>query len=287
MNPILHNQTKSSIELFLGHPAHAVALVGDSGAGKDFLSGYIAAQLLGVATDKLGHNAYFLEIGTSEAAAGIEEVRKLQNFLSLKVPGDAAIRRCVVIRQIETLGREAQNALLKTLEEPPQDTVIICTVAEAQQLPATIASRVQWLTVAPITIKQAKDSFSSYSLAEIERAYHVSEGNVGLLSALLSEKGDHPMVMAIEEARKLLTDSSYQRMLSVEAITKDRQIDLASLLNALYKLLHAALQAASKNDTRQDITRLSEQIAQVLRAQQLIDSKVQPKVVLSWLFYSL
>ncbi len=118
-------------------------------------------------------------------------------------------------------------------------------------------------------------------------AGRIAADNVGLLSALLDESTEHPMVAAIDQARKLLTASAYQRMLGVEQITKDKQKDLPGLMSALYKLLHAALQAASKHHKNQDISKISAQIASVLRAQQLIDANVQPKIVLSWLFYSL
>ncbi len=287
MKPILHGQTKRFIELFLAHPAHAVAVVGDRGAGKDFLARYLASHLMHVSIDKLDNNAYFLPLGTSDELAGIEEVRRLHNFLSLRVPGTAAIRRCVVIREIEALGQEAQNALLKTLEEPPEDTVLICTVSERQQVPATIASRVQWLAIVPLAYQQVVDSFNSYQPADIDKAYYISQGNVGLLSALLRESGDHPMVASIQAARELLGNSSYQRMLRIDAITKDKKQDIAGLLDAFYRLLHAALQSAAKHNKQADIARLRTQISHVLHAQGLVESKVQSKLVLSWLFYSL
>lgn len=56
--------------------------------------------------------------------------------------------KVVLIEQVEHLNRSAFNALLKTLEEPPQNTVMILTTHQLYQLPATLVSRCRQMTFA-------------------------------------------------------------------------------------------------------------------------------------------
>lgn len=74
-----------------------------------------------------------------EDKVGIEQSRKVIEHLNLKpYQGD---RQAVVMVSAENLTLEAQNALLKTLEEPPGDSLILLGISSEDQLLATILSR--------------------------------------------------------------------------------------------------------------------------------------------------
>lgn len=74
-----------------------------------------------------------------EEKLGIEMVKKIQEFLSLKpYQGN---QHALVLLAAENLTRDAQNALLKTLEEPVGETIIILGAASEEQLLPTIISR--------------------------------------------------------------------------------------------------------------------------------------------------
>ena len=70
---------------------------------------------------------------------GIEQIRNLQKTLFLK-PIRSKIKACI-IKHAHNLTIEAQNALLKILEEPPQDTIIILTAQNHTVFLPTILSR--------------------------------------------------------------------------------------------------------------------------------------------------
>ncbi len=72
---------------------------------------------------------------------GIEEIRQLQETIRFK-PQQAA-KKVVIIDEVHMLTKEAFNALLKTLEEPPSYLVFILATTEVHKLPATIISRCQ------------------------------------------------------------------------------------------------------------------------------------------------
>lgn len=85
----------------------------------------------------------------------IEEIRQLRRRLSLKVPAGAT--RGVLIEEAQLLTTEAGNALLKTLEEPPGNTLIVLLAPNVQVVLPTIASRCLNLDLGPGIQEISKD----------------------------------------------------------------------------------------------------------------------------------
>lgn len=85
----------------------------------------------------------------TETSIGIEEVRQIQVFLSRKPLGQ---KNTIYIRDAHLLTIPAQNALLKTLEEPPANAQIFLVTAQPDLLLPTVLSRVQIdrLTSSPV-----------------------------------------------------------------------------------------------------------------------------------------
>lgn len=78
----------------------------------------------------------------------VEDARELPRFLSM-TPAEGGWR-VVVIEEIEAMNEQAQNALLKTLEEPPARAVLVLTTAAPDRLLPTIRSRVRRLDLFPL-----------------------------------------------------------------------------------------------------------------------------------------
>lgn len=72
---------------------------------------------------------------------GIDEIRQLQEQVRFRP--QQTVRKIFIIDEVHMLTKEAFNALLKTLEEPPQYLVFILATTEAHKLPATVISRCQ------------------------------------------------------------------------------------------------------------------------------------------------
>jgi DNA polymerase-3 subunit gamma/tau len=87
-----------------------------------------------------GRSLDVLEIDAA-SHRGIEEIQKLREAVRL-APGQAK-SKVYIIDEVHMLTREAFNALLKTLEEPPSSTVIIMATTEPHKVPPTIKSRSQ------------------------------------------------------------------------------------------------------------------------------------------------
>lgn len=286
MKLLLHSQTDKKVESFIAHPSHGLALVGEEGAGKGYLASVVASKLLGVPLEKLSSNPYVMHLESQNFAVGIENIRELQKFLSLTVPGAGKIRRVIILEYLDLLGHEGQNALLKTLEEPPEDTVLIVTFAKADRVLPTLHSRLQTIKVLPVD-QTAANTF--YGGKDVQKPFLVSAGNVGLLSAMLGEDEQHKLVTGIGEAKRLLRMTRYERMLEVDKLTKSKTMEITVLLDGLYRLLEASYrQQLSKSvPAKSELKKTHMRMKLVQEATRDIDAKVSAKLVVSRLFFSL
>ena len=90
---------------------------------------------------------FWIERGEEDTRVRIGQIRALQNALRLS-SGEGG-RRVAVIADAEWLNQEAQNALLRLLEEPPRDTALVLVTASAAGLLATVRSRCQRVVLPP------------------------------------------------------------------------------------------------------------------------------------------
>ena len=72
---------------------------------------------------------------------GIDNIRDLRDLVQYKTMQSRY--RVIIIDEVHQISKSAFNALLKTLEEPPEKTVFIFATTEFQKVPATIVSRCQ------------------------------------------------------------------------------------------------------------------------------------------------
>lgn len=146
-----------------GQLHHALLFTGISGVGKHYLAAQLAKQLLclqplpaeacGYCKSCLlvqaGHHPDLLQI-SGEQSIGVDAVRELSHFMQNAPQQGGA--RVVLLPAAERMTEAASNALLKTLEEPGQNSFLLLQTAQPQQLLATILSRCQqWLIPAVAT----------------------------------------------------------------------------------------------------------------------------------------
>jgi DNA polymerase III delta prime subunit len=101
---------------------------------KNTASSYISDLLKEKKIDRLDINLHIYE-----KAMGIENVRNIQEQILLKPFRGKT--KAVIIQAYENITQEAQNALLKVLEEPPANTIIIISTQKKELLLPTIISR--------------------------------------------------------------------------------------------------------------------------------------------------
>jgi len=135
----------------LGRVSHAYLFAGPRGTGKTTIARLLAKSL----------GCSDLDLIEIDAASnrGIDEIRELRE--GIKFAPTAGKYKVFIIDEAHQLTKEAFNALLKTLEEPPAHAIFILATTEIHKVPETILSRVQSfpfrkLSVSEITQKLQK-----------------------------------------------------------------------------------------------------------------------------------
>ncbi len=137
-----------------GRPPHALMLTGGVGTGKRCAAAWLARSRLGMpVADGPEYplavpehaDLRWISCPDDKFSIGIEQVRDLVSELNLtSYEGGGKV---AVIEPADAMTHSAANSLLKTLEEPPGDTLLILVVDRPGRLPATIVSRCQRLNV--------------------------------------------------------------------------------------------------------------------------------------------
>lgn len=123
-----------------GRIAHAYLFTGPKGVGKTSIARILAHQINGI---PYSDDATHLDIVEIDAASNnsVEDIRDLREKVRL-APVNAK-RKVYIIDEVHMLSKSAFNALLKTLEEPPEHVVFILATTDVEKIPETILSRTQ------------------------------------------------------------------------------------------------------------------------------------------------
>jgi DNA polymerase-3 subunit delta' len=156
------------------------------------------------------------------ARVKIDQVRALQYDLSLR-PVEGRYR-VAIFDQFEVATTEAQNALLKTLEEPPDYVVLIVLASDPELLLPTIVSRCQQVPLRPLTIAQVREALIKQWHVEASQANllaHLSGGRLGwAVSAASNAAVMQSRAKYLDDLHGLLRADRVTRFAYAEGLTK-------------------------------------------------------------------
>lgn len=282
----LHPKVKEQATHIIDFPPHSIGLVAPVGTGKATLANIIACKILNVSLDNLHNQPYIKTILPIKNVISIERIREVTNFIKLKATGSESIKRVIIIQDAHTMTIEAQNALLKTLEEPPLDTVLILTISDISNLLPTIISR---LNITNINIPDGVDIINHFTNLGHDRktvtSYALMSNNrPGLMSALLNNDESHEMINAINLAKKILSEDTFQKLTQIDQIVLSKST--SAVIDALIQISRTAMAIeSSKNTCNNDVLKKWTRILSVAeQARENINKNGQPKLVLTDLF---
>jgi DNA polymerase-3 subunit delta' len=123
--------------------AHAYLITGGPGSGKEMLAAELASLVNGTPTeDVFSPKAREIFIARPESKSRrivTEQIRALEHALQMRAADGR--RKVAIVPHADRLQTEAANAFLKTLEEPPKDSLLLLLSALPEALPETILSR--------------------------------------------------------------------------------------------------------------------------------------------------
>ncbi|MDU2591904.1 MAG: DNA polymerase III subunit delta' C-terminal domain-containing protein [Paeniclostridium sordellii] len=164
---------------------HAYLFEGIDGVGKSTFAKEFAKYLL--KTEHIENSPDYINIEPQGASIKIAQIRNLQTDVIIKPHGDYKI---YVINNAEKMTMESQNALLKTLEEPPIYVIIILITNNKNSLLDTIKSRCDIVKFLPIPLVELKtyledraidekkaSMLSTFSRGSISKALELSESS--------------------------------------------------------------------------------------------------------------
>ena len=296
-----------------GRLAHAYCLIGEESIGKASVARALAEELLlgEGQPSRLEVHPDFWSDDRMEAIS-IDEIRfhpergaqahdqSLQQFLSLK-PFVAPLR-VAILANAERMTEAAQNCLLKTLEEPPPNTVLLLTTAYPDHLLPTCLSRCQLIALSPVS-RPALAGFiaaRSGSLEEAEALAGLAHGRPGwALRALVDRQWVSRLDRWAEELAALAFDGvdgvltyaarfgqgpqADMRLVASDALRgftaflRDAMLMQAGLLSPMPASRQSALEAWV---ARVPAEHIRASLAAAQRTQLLIDQNVNPRLAM-------
>lgn len=280
MKLLFHPETEKQLNKYLINPTHALLLQGPVGSGKTTTLNWLAANLLETDTKDINTHPYFLRVAPDEKKLiSIETIRTINHFLGVKVPSSKqGINRVVLIDNAEFMSEQAQNALLKNLEEPPDKTVLLISTSNPNKILLTIKSRSTLIRLNQPIKKDLENYFQDNGLDKktIDRAINISGGITGLAIAIAEDSDNHPLIRAAVITRLILASSRYERLLKVNELYKDREI----ILDILMVMQHMAKLALETADNLHSI-RWNNILKQTYLTEQQLNHHANTKLTLT------
>ena len=297
-------------DLQQGNLAHAYLFAGPSGVGKFTIARTMAKALqcaknsgeaaCGECDNCLeiekGIHADTIEMADNGQSIKIEEIREILNKVNLTRNGSYKI---ILIKNIERMGIEAANALLKTLEDPPPQVVFMLTTNHLKEILPTIISRVRLMQFGALKKTELLDFLTSMFPMEDpengEKAARFADGKAGLSLRYL---GDPELMNEQAERSETIRNFLYKPDLAEQfafvtaMVQKSKDEEDKGQINEFLETFMAVmrsemLELSGKTNQEPVLKRAVRAIKEAQKAQGLLKNNINTKLLLENLMLAL
>lgn len=240
---------------------HAILLEGDKGTGRHTLMRFLSeAAVCGGENPpcRVCRGCHLAQIGThpditvtapedGKKNITVAQIRELR--LEAYVKPHMADRRVFVIDKADSMNEQAQNALLKVLEEPPGDIIFILIAESAAALLDTIISRCTVLSLVPPEMPDALRYLvnnTEFSEEQIKEALKTTGGNIGAAKEALAGGGTAAQ-SAAKRFSELLISGNEAEMLKITAQFEKSRVSADEFLKELKLSVAAEIKKNLRN----------------------------------------
>lgn len=224
-----------------GNLSHAQLISGEDGIGKSIL-----AEILGKLILNGDLNREYVDIinyKPSKASFGVDDVREIIDEVNKKpFEGD---KKIIIIHQGNKLTIQAQNALLKTIEEPPTEVYIIILCESLELILDTIKSRCEIYKLTPLTKDELYKYIAikgyDYSEEEKSSAIAFSEGIPGRIDRYFSDTELQELRDKIVDLLLQLTNNEIEAILEKEEQLVSYKQNKEEVINVLSSFIRDIL----------------------------------------------
>ena len=200
--PLLSSPSNKRLTEIAASKPQTTLVVGSEAGNEENTAIYLAHQIIGN------------ELVQVETAPAIEGVRAIQT----QARSSSQEAQAVVIVNVDSMSLEAQNALLKLLEEPTENVFYVLAAKSATSVLGTIQSRSTVLTLSAPSLADATTHYKEHADEQVAAAMMASGGNVPFMEAYLQGENEY---MAV--AKEIIKQDAYSRVATASQYMSDRE----------------------------------------------------------------
>lgn len=225
--------TLEALDAIFDRLPHGLLVQGPGGWGEELVAGVLVERLLGLDGSQAPQDVAHPDLRWTEPESGIvrvDQMRAVIEFLH-QTPRFAG-RKAAVVVAADRMNVYAANALLKSLEEPPENSFAVLVTSAPGRLLPTVRSRCQRLEVHPAS-QAAVMAWLTEAGVDPERAERlgVEYGGAPFTVREAHERGEEPLVTALVEVGRMPAAA-------VQAAASRREDSLADLTARWLRIVH-------------------------------------------------
>ncbi|MFI5240226.1 MAG: hypothetical protein ACHQUB_00770 [Candidatus Saccharimonadia bacterium] len=290
MTPWVHPATAKSIASLKTDPRGSYVCYGPTGVGR-------MTTLLWILRGWHGHDepkancirciqitakSYpdLLVVSPEKDSFGIATVNELTKNLAL-LRTDNQGKRMVILDEAEKLTTEAQNALLKIIEEPPLETIIVLLATSPISLRETLRSRLQAISFYPASRSQACAYLESNGIKDAQLVAELASGVIGRAFKLASNEEFLSHLQQIStQAIDFISMPIFDRLVKSDELASLNAEDMTTLIECLKTLLQSRLRKYIQSSELGQVSQVLAQLSALDLLTQQRSANVSPKSAL-------